>query len=95
LVAAQPTRGLDVGAIEYMSRRLRAAAESGIAVLLVSTELEEILDLSHRIVVMSRGRVIGALDRADATSERLGLLLGGVEAPAESSLPNEENHGEH
>jgi len=95
LVAAQPTRGLDVGAIEYMSRRLRAAAESGIAVLLVSTELEEILDLSHRIVVMSRGRVIGALDRADATSERLGLLLGGVEVPAESSLPNEENHAEH
>ncbi|MCB1000895.1 MAG: ABC transporter ATP-binding protein [Acidimicrobiales bacterium] len=78
LVAAQPTRGLDVGAIEYMSGRLRAAADSGIAVLLVSTELEEILELSDRIVVMSRGRVIGELDRAEATSERLGLLLGGV-----------------
>lgn len=83
LVAAQPTRGLDVGAIEYMSGRLRAAAESGIGVLLISTELEEILDLSHRIVVLSRGRVIGELSRAEATSERLGLLLGGMEAPAD------------
>ena len=80
LVAAQPTRGLDVGAIEYMSSRLRQAAESGIAVLLVSTELEEILDLAHRIVVLSRGRVIGELERAEASAERLGLLLGGVAA---------------
>ena len=80
LVAAQPTRGLDVGAIEYMSDRLRAAAADGIGVLLISTELEEILDLSHRIVVMARGRVIGELTRAEATSERLGLLLGGMEA---------------
>ena len=78
LVAAQPTRGLDVGAIEYMSGRLRAAAASGIAVLLISTELEEILDLSDRIVVINRGRVVGELARGDATPERLGLLLGGV-----------------
>jgi simple sugar transport system ATP-binding protein len=80
LVAAQPTRGLDVGAIEYTNARLRAAAASGIAVLLMSTELDEILDLSDRIVVVARGRVIGQLDRAEATSERLGLLLGGVAA---------------
>ena len=80
LVAAQPTRGLDVGAIEYMSNRLRRAAESGIAVLLISTELEEILDLADRIVVLSRGRVIGELDRHEASAERLGLLLGGVTA---------------
>ncbi len=78
LVAAQPTRGLDVGAIEYMTGRLRAAADAGIAVLLISTELEEILELSDRIVVLSRGRVIGELERGEATSERLGLLLGGV-----------------
>jgi simple sugar transport system ATP-binding protein len=78
LVAAQPTRGLDVGAIEYTTARLRAAAASGIAVLLVSSELDEILDLSDRIIVMSRGRIIGQLDRETATSERLGLLLGGV-----------------
>jgi simple sugar transport system ATP-binding protein len=61
-----------------MSNRLRAAADSGIAVLLISTELEEILALSNRIVVLSRGRAIGELDRREATSERLGLLLGGV-----------------
>jgi simple sugar transport system ATP-binding protein len=78
LVAAQPTRGLDVGAIEYTTERLRAAAASGIAVLLLSTELEEILDLSDRIIVISRGRIIGELVRGEATSERLGLLLGGV-----------------
>ena len=79
LVAAQPTRGLDVGAIEYMSQRIRVAAESGIGVLLISTELEEILDLAHRIVVLSRGKVIGGLTRREANSERLGLLLGGVD----------------
>ena len=78
LVAAQPTRGLDVGAIEYMGQRLRAAAEAGIAVLLISTELEEILDLSDHIAVLSRGRIIGQMPRAEATAERLGLLLGGV-----------------
>ncbi len=55
LVAAQPTRGLDVGAIEYMSARLREVAAAGVGVLLISTELEEILDLSDRIVVISRG----------------------------------------
>ncbi len=78
LVAAQPTRGLDVGAIEYMTRRIREAAERGLGVLLISTELEEILDLADRIVVMSRGRVIGELARHEATTERLGLLMGGV-----------------
>ena len=59
LVAAQPTRGLDVGAIEYMSARLREVAAAGVGVLLISTELEEILDLSHRIVVISEGRIVG------------------------------------
>jgi simple sugar transport system ATP-binding protein len=78
LVAAQPTRGLDVGAIEYMSARLRRAADDGIAVVLISTELEEILHLSDRIIVMSRGGVIGSMHRDEATAERLGLLLGGV-----------------
>ncbi|HTK16823.1 MAG TPA: ABC transporter ATP-binding protein [Acidimicrobiia bacterium] len=77
LVAAQPTRGLDVGAIEYMSTRLRAVAESGVAVLLISTELEEILELSHRIVVIHRGRIIGEMARAEVDLERLGLMMGG------------------
>lgn len=80
LVASQPTRGLDVGAIEYMTERLRAAAESGVAVLLISSELEEILDLSDRIAVMYRGRIVGEMDRRDADLEHLGLLMGGAAA---------------
>ncbi|WP_424638144.1 ABC transporter ATP-binding protein [Embleya sp. AB8] len=80
LVAAQPTRGLDIGAIEYMTERLHAAARSGIAVLLLSTELGEILTLSHRVAVIHRGAVVGEMDRADVDTERLGLLMGGQAA---------------
>ena len=82
LVAAQPTRGLDVGAIEWMTDRLRKVAESGVGVLLISSELEEILQLSHRVVVLFRGRIIGEMDRADVDLEELGLLLGGTSAEA-------------
>lgn len=78
LVAAQPTRGLDVGAIEYVSGRLRSVASAGMAVLLVSSELDEILELSHRIIVLARGRVIAELARAEANIETLGLLLAGA-----------------
>ena len=82
LVAAQPTRGLDVGAIEWMTDRLRQVADSGVAVLLISNELEEILQLSDRVVVLFRGRIIGEMDRADVDLEELGLLLGGSSAEA-------------
>jgi simple sugar transport system ATP-binding protein len=77
LVAAQPTHGLDVGAIEYMTGRLRDAAEAGIGILLISSELEEILDLSHRIIVLFQGRVIGEMDRGQVDLPRLGRLMGG------------------
>ena len=77
LVAAQPTRGLDVGAIEYIGERLRAAADDGIGVLLLSTDLGEIAALADRIVVMFRGRIIGEMTRAELDLERLGLLIGG------------------
>ena len=80
LVAAQPTRGLDVGAIEYMSHRLEATAATGVAVLLISSELEEILELSHRIIVMHNGRIVGEMSRAEANFETLGLLMGGAAA---------------
>ncbi len=80
LVAAQPTRGLDVGAIEWMTDRLREVADSGVGVLLISSELEEILQLSDRVVVLFRGRIIGEMDRADVDLEELGLLLGGAGA---------------
>jgi len=77
LVAAQPTRGLDVGAIEYMSARLRSTAAAGTAVLLISTELEEILELSDRVAVIHRGRIVGEMTRDEVDLERLGLLMGG------------------
>jgi simple sugar transport system ATP-binding protein len=80
LVAAQPTRGLDVGAIEYMGTRIAEAAAAGVGVLLISTELEEILVLSHRICVIHRGQVIGEMSRRDVDLERLGLLIGGSTA---------------
>ena len=80
LVAAQPTRGLDVGAIEYMGQRLRAAAEAGVGVLLVSSELEEIVALSDRILVLYRGRIIGEMPRRNIDLDRLGLLMGGESA---------------
>ena len=78
LVAAQPTRGLDVGAIEYMSSQLRAAADSGVAVLLISTELEEILDLADRIVVISNGHIVGEMHRDAVDLDALGLMMSGA-----------------
>ena len=84
LVAAQPTRGLDVGAIEYVSGRLREAARDGVGVLLISTELEEVLDLADRIVVIFRGRIVGEMDRSTLDLERLGLLMSGAGQEAAS-----------
>ncbi|MCE9623270.1 MAG: ABC transporter ATP-binding protein [Actinomycetia bacterium] len=78
LVAAQPTHGLDVGAIEYMSEQLRNAAATGVGVLLISTELEEVLDLSDRIVVIYNGRIVGEMSKGHVDVERLGMLMTGA-----------------
>ena len=78
LVATHPARGLDVGAAKYIQSQIIAARDAGAAVLLVSTELEEILELSDRILVLFGGAVMGILDRAEATLERLGLLMAGA-----------------
>ena len=80
LMAAQPTRGLDVGAIEYMTERLRTAADAGVAVLLISSELEEIIDIATRVVVMHQGRIVGEMAHHELDLERLGLLMGGAAA---------------
>jgi len=77
LVAAQPTRGLDVGAIEYMTDQLRQAAGSGVGILLISSELDEILELADRILVIYRGQVTGEMTRSEATREKIGRLMGG------------------
>ncbi|GAA2554733.1 ABC transporter ATP-binding protein [Winogradskya consettensis] len=78
LVVAQPSHGLDVGAAEDLYARLRSCARDGVAVLLISTEIEEVLGLTDRIAVIASGRIAGELRTADATTERLGLLVGGV-----------------
>ena len=87
IVAAQPTRGLDVGSIEYIHKRIVAKRDEGAAVLIVSTELEEVLSLGDRIPVMFQGHIVDTLDPEEATPERLGLLMGG--AHPEEGLPVE------
>jgi simple sugar transport system ATP-binding protein len=78
LLASQPTRGVDVGAIEFIHARLRAAREAGMAILLVSAELSEILALADRVAVMYGGRIVATLPRREATEERLGPLMTGA-----------------
>jgi simple sugar transport system ATP-binding protein len=76
LLVGQPTRGVDIGAIEFIHGRLRATREAGSAVLLVSSELDEILALADRVIVMGGGRIAGELP-IDACSEAvLGRLMG-------------------
>ena len=77
-MAAQPTRGLDVGSIEYIHGRIVEKRDEGAAVLIVSTELEEVLALGDRIAVMFQGKIVDILDPSEATFERLGLLMGGA-----------------
>jgi simple sugar transport system ATP-binding protein len=82
LVVAQPTRGLDIGATEFVHGQILAAADSGCAVLLVSSELTEIFALSDRIAVMFRGRVCGIVARGEATEEAIGMMMNGTVAEA-------------
>ena len=77
LVLAQPTRGVDIGAIEFIHQQIVEARDAGLPVLLVSADLNEIMSLSDRIIVMFEGRVMGEMSGADATPERLGLLMAG------------------
>jgi len=80
LVAAQPTRGVDIGAIEFIHRQIVAARDAGLAVLLVSADLNEVMSLSDRILVMFEGRMMGEVAQAEATAETLGLLMAGAAA---------------
>jgi simple sugar transport system ATP-binding protein len=80
LVAAQPTQGLDVGAIEDMWDRLRRAAQWGAGVLLISTELDEVLALADRIAVIQKGSIVGEMECVQLDSDRLALLMGGEAA---------------
>jgi ABC-type uncharacterized transport system ATPase subunit len=84
LIASQPTRGIDVGSIEFIHQQIIKQRDEGAAVLLVSAELDEIMALSDRIAVMVHGRIIQTLNAEDATREQLGLLMAGIreEVPA-------------
>lgn len=80
LLVGQPTRGVDIGAIEFIRRELIASRDAGCAVLVVSVELEEILSLADRILVMSGGRIVGEVAGADADERTLGLMMTGARA---------------
>ncbi len=92
LLVGQPTRGVDIGAIEFIHRQIIAMRDEGTAVLLVSVELDEILALSDRIVVMFQGRIVGETTSDRANERQLGLWMAnahsdGPEAPPAPGLP--------
>jgi simple sugar transport system ATP-binding protein len=86
LIAAQPTRGIDIGSIEFIHRKLVSARDTGMAVLLVSAELDEILSLSDRIAVMYRGKIVAILDSSLATPELLGYMMATGQTPDAPSV---------
>jgi simple sugar transport system ATP-binding protein len=94
LVASQPTRGLDVGSIEYIHTQILRRRDEGVAVLLVSTELDEVLQLSDRIAVMYRGKIVATVDGEEATKEYVGLLMAGI-PPEQARQQIGQPAGEH
>jgi simple sugar transport system ATP-binding protein len=82
LLVGQPTRGVDIGAIEFIHRRLIALRDAGVGILLVSVELDEIMNLSDRILAMCGGRITGERKGGDTTEQDLGLLMAGVSEQA-------------
>jgi len=85
LIVGQPTRGVDIGAIEFIHKQLIRLRDAGCAILLVSVELEEILGLSDRIMVMNAGRQVGIVRCEDATERMLGLMMAGIERPMDET----------
>ena len=84
LVAVQPTRGLDVGAIEYIHKELIRQRDEGKAVLLISLELDEVLNVSDRILVIYEGEIVADLDPKETTEQDLGLYMAGAKREAVS-----------
>ena len=78
LVAAQPTRGVDIGAAEYIHRRLIEQRDAGHAMLMISEDLDEVFGVSDRVVVMYEGQMMGIVDPKTATREQVGLMMAGV-----------------
>jgi general nucleoside transport system ATP-binding protein len=90
LIASQPTRGLDVGSIEYIHKQILAKRDHHVAVVVISTELDEILELSDRIAVMYRGKIVKIVPSENATKEYIGLLMAGVN-PDQIPMPEKKN----
>lgn len=88
LVAVQPTRGLDIGAIEYIHKQLVAGRDAGKAILLVSLELDEVMDVSDRILVMYEGEIVGELDPKETTVQELGLYMSGAKRNMAKEIEN-------
>jgi len=87
LIAAYPTRGLDVGAINSMLRYLIVMRNAGVAVLLISEELEEVLSIADRVVVLFKGRIMGEFTAGQIDLQRIGLLMGGKGDQSPTSTP--------
>lgn len=85
IIIAQPTRGVDIGAIEFIHKKIIELRDSGVAILLISAELSEIINLSDRIGVIYNGEILETMDAKDATEEKLGLLMAGVTAASKGA----------
>ena len=94
LLVGQPTRGVDIGAIEFIHSQLLEIRNTGCAILLVSVELDEILALSDRILVMNAGRIVGEVGRGEANANRIGLMMAGIDQPAERGGAGRVSAGE-
>ena len=78
LIVGQPTRGVDIGAIEFIHKQLIELRDKGCAILVVSVELDEILSLSDRIIVMNNGEIVGTVKASEADETQLGLMMAGI-----------------
>jgi general nucleoside transport system ATP-binding protein len=86
LLVGQPTRGVDIGAIEFIHRQLVALRDAGCAVLVVSVELDEVMSLADRILVMYGGRIVGEVPGPQADERTLGLMMANLWNPASNSV---------
>jgi simple sugar transport system ATP-binding protein len=84
LIVGEPTRGVDVGAIEFIHKQLIALRDQGCAIVLVSVELDEVMGLSDRILVMNKGEEVATINGADANAQKLGLMMAGISEGADA-----------
>ncbi len=94
LLVGQPTRGVDIGAIEFIHQQLIKMRDAGKAILVVSVEIDEIMSLADRIAVMFDGAIVGEINAKEATEQKLGLMMAGIADPAssDSTPPQEATH---